>query len=134
MDLTITSSCFGYDYPGSKGIDLLALGVVGLLFALKWHQSRWFSAHTIAWLLSVILIQLAPDATPVPARIAAVIRSSPDVIVCGVVAVILPLLASRPIEWEIVFPRRRRPSAAPRRPSADITEVMQLPRQIDAEG
>lgn len=118
MDLTLTSSCFGSDYPGSTGIDLLALGVVGLLFALKWHQSRWFSAHTIAWLLSVILIQLAPDATPVPARIAAVIRSSPDVIVCGVVAVILPLLASRPIEWEIVFPRRRRPSAAPRRPSA----------------
>jgi len=106
MDLTLASSCSGYGYPEGVGIDLLALGVVGLLFALKWHQSRWFSANMIAWLLSSILADLAPDATPVAEQIATVVRSFPDVIACGSVAVILPLLAPRPIEWQIVFPRR----------------------------
>ena len=112
MDLTLASSCFGGDYTTSRAIDLLALGVVGLLFALKWHESRWFSARMIAWLLSLILIDLAPDSTPVSEQIATVIRSSPSVIVCGVVALMMPLLAPAPIHWQIVFPRRRRHRAA----------------------
>jgi hypothetical protein len=108
MDLTLASSCYGGDPFADIGIDLLALGLVGLLLALKWRASRWFSAHTIAWLLSLILIDLAPDATPVPAQMTAVIRSYPSVIACGLVALILPLLAPAPIEWQIVFPHRRR--------------------------
>jgi hypothetical protein len=108
MDLTLASSCSGGDLFANIGIDLLALGVVGLLFALQWHESRWFSAHTIAWFLSLILIDLAPDATPVAEQIATLVRSSPSVIVCGLVALMMPLLAPTPIDWEIVFPHRGR--------------------------
>ena len=113
MDLTLASSCFGGEYMPGIGMDLLALGTVGLLLALRWHESRWVSAHVIAWLLSLVLIALAPDATSVPAQIATVMRSHPSVIGCGLVAVILPLLAPPPIEWQIVFPHRRRCRAAP---------------------
>ena|SRR5687767_5267286 len=110
MDLVFI--CGGDSSGIAEAMDLLALGVVGLLLALKWHESRWLSTHLIAWLLSSILIDLAPDATPVPAQIATVIRSSPSVIVCGLVALILPLLAPAPNEWQIVFPHRDRRRAA----------------------
>jgi hypothetical protein len=108
MDLTVTSSCFGGDVFANIGIDLLALGVVGLLLALTWHGRRWFSTHMIAWLLSLILIDLAPAAEPVSAQIATLVRSFPSVIGCGLVALMMPLLAPAPIDWEIVFPHRRR--------------------------
>jgi hypothetical protein len=112
MDLILaSSSCFGGDLTADIGMDLLALGAVGLLFALKWHESRWFSAQMIAWLLSLALIDLAPAETPVLAQIVTVIRSSPTVIVCGLVALMMPLLAPAPIEWQIVFPRRGRRGA-----------------------
>jgi hypothetical protein len=108
VDLTLATSCFGGGFTADLGIDLLALGVVGLLLALRWHGSRWFSAHMIAWLLSLILIDLAPAAEPVSAQIATLVRSFPAVIVCGLVALMMPLLAPAPIDWEIVFPHRRR--------------------------
>ena len=108
MDLTL--GCGGDSYVANMGVDLLALGTIGLLLARKRRASRWLSAALSVWYLSWVLPQLVPRASLTLDQLATLPSSVRFVIGCAVLALVLPFLPSPPADWRTMRLRSRRRS------------------------
>jgi hypothetical protein len=109
MDLV--NACGGY-YVAGIGVDFLALGAVGLVLARKWPASRWLSAALTAWYLSSALPATSAERWHAFVNYAAQSGAELFTIGCGLLAVLLPFLASPAPRWRLGRPRPRRVARA----------------------